>query len=198
MAPTMADLADLTFTQLTQSIASAQPTPGAGPSLACACAIAAALVEMVTAVALNKEPPDPVAVEESHNRAAALRLHALSLADVDMVAYENVLAVQRRRDEPGHAQRLREALLEAADPIVAIVETAAELATLAADTAAQARGGVRGEAVTAVTLAAAVAQAGAPLVELNLGGARDDPRLDQVRRAAQRAREACDRSRPRA
>ena len=194
----MADLADLTFTQLTQSIASAQPTPGAGPSLACACAIAAALVEMVTAVALNKEPPDPVAVEESHNRAAALRLHALSLADVDMVAYENVLAVQRRRDEPGHAQRLREALLEAADPIVAIVETAAELATLAADAAAQARGGVRGEAVTAVTLAAAVAQAGAPLVELNLGGARDDPRLDQVRGAAQRAREACDRSRARA
>ena len=105
---------------------------------------------------------------------------------------------QRRRDEPGHAQRLREALLEAADPIVAIVETAAELATLAADAAAQARGGVRGEAVTAVTLAAAVAQAGAPLVELNLGGARDDPRLDQVRRAAQRAREACDRSRARA
>ncbi len=196
--PTMADLVDLTFTQLTQSIASSQPTPGAGPSLACACAIAAALVEMVTAVALNKEPTDPGAVQARHDHAAALRLQALSLADVDMAAYENVLAVQRRRDEPGHAQRLREALLEAADPIVAIVETAAELATLAADAAAQARGGVRGEAVTAVTLAAAVAQAGAPLVELNLGGARDDPRLDQVRRAAQRAREACDRSRARA
>ena len=196
--PTMADLVDLTFTQLTQSIASSQPTPGAGPSLACACAIAAALVEMVTAVALNKEPTDPGAVQARHDHAAALRLQALSLADVDMAAYENVLAVQRRRDEPGHAQRLREALLEAADPIVAIVETAAELATLAADAAAQARGGVRGEAVTAVTLAAAVAQAGAPLVELNLGGARDDPRIDQVRRAAQRAREACDRSRARA
>ena len=195
---TMADLVDLTFTQLTQSIASSQPTPGAGPSLACACAIAAALVEMVTAVALNKEPTDPGAVQARHDHAAALRLQALSLADVDMAAYENVLAVARRRDEPGHAQRLREALLEAADPIVAIVETAAELATLAADAAAQARGGVRGEAVTAVTLAAAVAQAGAPLVELNLGGARDDPRLDQVRRAAQRAREACDRSRARA
>jgi methenyltetrahydrofolate cyclohydrolase len=195
---TMADLVDLTFTQLTQSIASSQPTPGAGPSLACACAIAAALVEMVTAVALNKEPTDPGAVQARHDHAAALRLQALSLADVDMAAYENVLAVHRRRDEPGHAQRLREALLEAADPIVAIVETAAELATLAADAAAQARGGVRGEAVTAVTLAAAVAEAGAPLVELNLGGARDDPRLDQVRRAAQRAREACDRSRARA
>ena len=194
----MADLVDLSFTQLTQSIASSQPTPGAGPSLACACAIAAALVEMVTAVALNKEQTDPGAVQARHDHAAALRLQALSLADVDMAAYENVLAVQRRRDEPGHAQRLREALLEAADPIVAIVETAAELATLAADAAAQARGGVRGEAVTAVTLAAAVAQAGAPLVELNLGGARDDPRLDQVRRAAQRAREACDRSRARA
>jgi formiminotetrahydrofolate cyclodeaminase len=198
LALTMADLADLTFTGLTQSIASAKPTPGAGPSLACTSAIAAALLEMVTAVALNKDPPDPAAVQARHDRAAALRLQALSLADLDIAAYENVLAVQRRRDEPGHAQRLREALLEAADPIVAIVETAAELAMLAADAAAQARGGVRGEAVTAVTLAAAVAQAGAPLVEFNLGGARDDPRLDQVRRAAQRAREACDRSRVRA
>jgi methenyltetrahydrofolate cyclohydrolase len=195
---TMADLAALSFTQLTQSIASAQPTPGAGPSLACACAIAAALVEMVTAVALNKAPPDRAAVQRSHDRATALRLQVLSLADVDMAAYENVLAVQRRRGEPGHAQRLRQALLEAADPIVAIVETAAELATLGAEAAAQARGGVRGEAITAVTLAAAVTRAGVPLVELNLGGARGDPRLDQVRRAAQRAQEACDRSRPRA
>jgi methenyltetrahydrofolate cyclohydrolase len=194
----MADLADITFAQLTELIASAQPTPGAGPSLAFTCAIAAALVEMVTAVVLNKEPPDWSAVRHGHDRAAALRLHALALADVDAAAYANVLAVQRRRDEPGHPQRLRQALLDAADPLVAIVETAAELATLAADAAAQARGGVRGEALTAASLATAVAHAGVPLVELNLGGARDDPRLDQVRRAALSAQEACDRSRARA
>ncbi len=194
----MADLADMTCAQLTASIASAEPTPGAGPSLAFTCAIAAALVKMVTAVVLTKEPLDRAAVQDGHDRAAALRLRALALADVDAAAYANVLAVQRRRDEPGHPQRLRQALLEAADPIVAIVETAAEVATLAADATAHARGGVRGEALTAASLATAVAQAGMPLVELNLGGARDDPRLDQVRRAALSAQQACDRSRARA
>jgi formiminotetrahydrofolate cyclodeaminase len=185
----------MAFAELTESLAAAAPTPGAGPSLACTCAIAAALVEMVTAMALKKEPTDPVAVQESHDRAGALRLQALSLADTDIAAYANVLAVQRRREEPDHAKRLRQALLDAADPLVAIVDTAAELTTLAADAAAQARGGVRGEAVTAVMLAAAVAHAGVPLVELNLASAPKDPRLDRVRRAADLARSACDRCR---
>jgi formiminotetrahydrofolate cyclodeaminase len=190
----MAELADLSFTRVTESIAAARPTPGAGPSLAFTCAIAAALVEMVNAVMLNKGEAAP----EGHDRAGALRLRALALADVDAAAYENVLAVQRRRDEPGHPERLRQALLEAADPLVEIAETAAELASLAADAAMVARGGVRGEALTAAALAAAVAEAGVPLVELNLGGARGDPRLERVRRAAQQARQACDRSRARA
>lgn len=190
----MAELADLSLTQLTESIAAAQPTPGAGPSLAFTVAIAAALVEMVNAVMVNKG----ASVQEGHDRAGALRLRALALADVDAAAYENVLAVQRRREEPGHGQRLRQALLAAADPIVEIVDTATELASLAADAAAVARGGVRGEALTAAALAAAVAKAGVPLVELNLGGARDDPRLEHVRDAARRAVEARDQSRARA
>ncbi len=94
--------------------------------------------------------------------------------------------------------RLRQALKDAADPIVAIIDAAAELAMLGAEAAAQARGGVRGEAITAVMLAAAVAQAGVPLVELNLAGAPGDPRLDRVRSAALRAQAACDQCGPRA
>lgn len=187
----MPDLADLTFAQLTQSVASASPTPGAGPSLACTCAIAAALVEMVTAVILKKEPPDPAAIQANHDRAGALRSQALALADEDVRAYANVIAEQRRRGEPGHAQRLRQALHDAADPIVAIVDVAAELTTLAADAGEQARGGIRGEALTAMTLAAAIAQAGVPLIELNLGGERDDPRLGRARQAALAARDRC-------
>jgi len=38
-----------------------------------------------------------------------------------------------------------------------------------------------------------VAQAGVPLVELNLGGAPQDPRLDHVRRAAEEAERLRDR-----
>ena len=44
--------------------------------------------------------------------------------------------------------------------------------------------GVRGEAIAATTLAAAVVRAGAPLVELNLASAPNDPRRAYVRDAA--------------
>lgn len=185
----MSAFAEMSFAALTDSLASAEPTPGAGPALACTCAVAAALVEMVAAVALRHQPPDPEAARAIGDRAAELRRRVLSLADLDAAAYGEVLAAQRRRGEPDYSQRLRQALGAAADPPVAIVEAAAELATLAVAVAQQARGPVRGEAVTAVALAAAVARAGVPLVELNLGGAPDDPRLDRVRQLASTAEE---------
>lgn len=183
----MRDFGEMTFTELTESLASAAPVPGAGPSLAWTCAIAAALVEMVNGVLLRKQPAELEALERNQLRARTLRERAAALADVDAAAYRRVLDVQRRRDEPGHARRLREALSDATDPLVTIIETAGELASLAADAAAEARGGVRGEAITATVLAASVAQAGVPLVALNLGGAPDDPRIARVRSIADEA-----------
>ncbi len=184
----MADFAELRLAEVMERVASVQPTPGAGPSLAWTCGLAAALVEMVCAVSLRKQPEHPSEIEERRARAMALRKEALSLADIDAAAYQDVIAVQRRRHEAGHAERLRDALLAAADPLVAIVETAGEVTRLAADAVAGARGGVRGEAITAAVLGAAVVQAGLPLVELNLGGAPDDPRLARVRRLGEAAR----------
>lgn len=180
----MSQFADLPLNQIVESIAARDPTPGAGPTLAWTCALAAALVEMVSAVTLRKEPESPGAIEERRDRAHALRAAALELADLDAAAYGNVLAVQRRRDEPGHPQRLRQALADAADPLVRIIETAREVAGLAAGALADARGGVRGEAITALVLAESVARAGVPLVELNLAGNPQDPRRAQVRETA--------------
>ena len=105
-----------------------------------------------------------------------------------------MLAVQRRRDEPGHPQRLRQALADAADPLVGIVETAREVSELAAAAVADARGGVRGEAITALVLAAGVARGGVPLVELNLASDPEDPRRALVREAAEAAAGALDRT----
>jgi hypothetical protein len=95
-----------------------------------------------------------------------------------------VLAVQRRRDEPGHAQRLRQVLADAADPLVRIAETAREVSELATAAVGDARGGVRGEAITALVLAESVSRGAVPLVELNLAGAPDDPRRALVRETA--------------
>jgi len=183
----MADFAELTLAEVVQRVASIEPTPGAGPSLAWTCALAAALVEMVSQVALRKQAAEPSVLEERRDRAAALKEMALSLADSDAAAYQEVLTAQRRRDQPDHAEGVRRALSAAAEPLVLIVETAGEVTRLAADAAAEARGGVRGEAVTAAVLGAAVAQAGISLVELNLGGARNDPRITRVREVVEQA-----------
>lgn len=181
----MSDFSDLPLTEILDAVASKDPTPGAGPTLAWTCSFAAGLVEMVSAVMLRKEPDSPEAVEARRDRAHALRATALSLADLDAAAYRDVLAVQRRRDEPGHPQRLRQALADAADPLVRIVQTAREVSELAAGAVADARGGVRGEALTALVLAASVARGGVPLVELNLAGDPQDPRRALVRQAAE-------------
>jgi formiminotetrahydrofolate cyclodeaminase len=183
----MTPFADRSLAELVATVAARDPTPGAGPSLAWTCALAAALVEMVSAVSLGQDPESPGAIEARLARAHALRVGALSLADLDAAAYGEVLAVQRRREEAGHAQRLRRALADAADPLVQIIETARDVAELAAGAVADARGGVRGEAMTALVLAESVARAGVPLVELNLAGDAQDPRRGLVHEAAARA-----------
>jgi methenyltetrahydrofolate cyclohydrolase len=185
----MTPLSESTLGALVERVASSDPAPGAGPSAAWTCALAAALVEMVSAVALRKDPPDAAVAERRRDRAAALRASALDLADEDVTAYTAVLGVLARRAEPGHGARLRAALSAAADPPLAIVEIAAELTGLAADAAAEARGGVRGEALTAAILAEAVVRAGLPLVDLNLASAPDDPRRARVRQLAEAARD---------
>jgi formiminotetrahydrofolate cyclodeaminase len=189
-----ASLADSSLATLTDRVASADPAPGAGPSAAWTCALAAALVQMVSDVAIRKEPVDVDAAARRRDSAAALRAQALALADEDVAAYTEVIAVLRRREEPGHGSRLREALSAAADPPLAIVEVAAEVTRLAADAALEARGAVRGEALTAAVLAEAVVRAGGPLVDLNLGSAPEDPRRARVRELAQLARADLDRA----
>jgi formiminotetrahydrofolate cyclodeaminase len=169
-------LANERLDTLLQRVATADASPGAGPAIAWTCAMAASLTEMVCAVQLRKEPADPAAVAARRDRAGELRTRALELADEDIAVYSEVTAVVARRDEPGHGGRLREALSQAAQPPLQIAETAAEVTRLAADAAAQARGGVRGEAVTAAVLGETAVRAAAGIVEMNLAGARDDPR----------------------
>ena len=190
----MTSLSDSSLAALAARVASSDPAPGAGPSVAWTCALAAGLVEMVSAVMARKGADDAAATERRRDRAAALRAEALALADRDVAAYTAVLEVGRRRDEPGHGHRLRAALSAAADPPLAIVELAAEVTRLAADAGADARGGVRGEAMTAAVLGEAAVRAGAPLVDLNLASAPGDPRRARVRALAAEARADLDRA----
>jgi formiminotetrahydrofolate cyclodeaminase len=172
------------FDEVLEALASTDPTPGAGPAAAWTCAVAAALVEMVSKIEARGEGADTRAAEQRAARAQTLRTHALELADADMEAYRAVLAVRRTREEPGYAERLRDALSTAADPPLAIAEAAAELARLAGEAGDRARGGVKGEAAAAGVLAGAATAVCVKIVELNLGGAPEDPRLARVRELA--------------
>jgi formiminotetrahydrofolate cyclodeaminase len=142
---------------------------------------------MVVATEIRREPGDAPAARKRRDRAGALRARALELADTDVAAYRAVLEVRREGDLPGHAARLAEALSAAADPPVAIAEAAVEVTRLAAAAARRARGGVRGEAIAAAVLGDAAAAACVALVELNLGGRPDDPRLERIRALARGA-----------
>jgi formiminotetrahydrofolate cyclodeaminase len=184
---TIGGLAERPLAELLERVAATAPAPGAGPAAAWTCALAAALLEMVVATELRREPGDAPAARRRRDRAAALRARALALADTDVSAYRAVLEVRRERDLPGHAARMAEALSAAADPPLAIAEAAAEVTRLAADAGRRARGGVRGEAMAAAVLGEAAAAACVGLVELNLGGAPDDSRLERVRALARAA-----------
>ena len=186
-------LAAAPLTELLARVAAPSPAPGAGPAAAWTAALAASLLEMVLANELRREPGNAPGAQRRRDRARALRRQVLVLADTDVAAYRAVLEVRRERDVPGHAARLHEALSAAADPPLAIAEIAAEIAQMACAAARRVRGGVRGEAIAAVALGESAVAASAALVELNLGGDVDDPRLARVRTlsadaAAERAR----------
>ena len=155
-----------------------------GPSAAWTCALAAALVEMVCAVSLRKEPQDASAVEARRERAAELRASALALAELDIAAYREVLAVARRRGEAGHVGRPPRGARGGCGPPGRDRRAGRRVTRLAAEAAEDARGGIRGEAITAAVLGEAVARAGVSIVELNLAAAPEDPRLARVRERA--------------
>ena len=168
----------MTLEDTLERLASETPAPGAGAAAAWCCALAAALVEMVARVVLGRgeDAPD---FERRRHRAAELREDALRLADEDAAAYRAAMEAPR--------QHRREAFAAAADPPLAIAEAAAEACALAAASAEKVDGPVRGEAETAVLVAAAATRAAARLVELNLAATPDDPRLARARELADAA-----------
>ncbi|MDR7300433.1 cyclodeaminase/cyclohydrolase family protein [Haloactinomyces albus] len=147
----------------------AAPTPSAtgGGVSAVTAAAAAGLVVMVAR--LSASLPDS---DELTAQAEGLRERAMEIATTDADSYAAVLAAQRRpREDPERAQALREALAESAQPPFRLTLLAAEIADLAADLTARGKPGLRGDAITAATLAAGAARSSAVLVRINLSTA---------------------------
>jgi methenyltetrahydrofolate cyclohydrolase len=161
------------------AVAERTPAPGGGAAAAVGCALGAALAEMAARFA---------GLEEAASRAAALRAAGVGLAEADRTAYAPVLAALRLpAGDPERAGALRAAQSAAADVPLAIAEAAASVAMLARDVAAAGKPGLRGDALAGADLAAGAARAAARLVEINLAGEPDDPRVARAREAVARA-----------
>ena len=160
------------------ALAARTPAPGGGTAAAWGCALGAALAGMAARFAGR---------DAEAARADALRARALALAEADTESWAPVLAAQRRpADDPGRAAAIADALGGAAEVPLAIAEAAAEVAALARELADSGRPALRGDALAGADLAAGACRAAARLVEIDLAGAPDDPRLARAAAAVAR------------
>jgi formiminotetrahydrofolate cyclodeaminase len=170
--------------ELAGRLSSGDAVPGSGWLTAVSAALAAALVAKS---ASRSEGWGEAAGARA--QAIELRDRLLALAGQDARAYERALTALDRRDSG-----LARALAKAAEVPLAIGESAADAALLAAEASERADGSARADAAAAACLAAGAARAAARLVEVNLATSADDERLTHARRVSEAAAEAAGRA----
>jgi formiminotetrahydrofolate cyclodeaminase len=187
-------LLELTVRAWLDELGDRGPAPAGGAAAAITGAMAAALVAMAARLSEAWEDAGGAAAQ-----AASLGARLATLAQTDADVYGETLVVLEHRDEIPPERRdyvLGEALSRAAQAPLAIAETTADVALLAAEVAQRSEPQLRADADAAAALAAAAAQAAARLVEVNLSATRHDPRVAQARTAAEAAVRAMRRSFP--
>ena len=170
----------LTVEQLLDELARPSAVPGAGPAASLVAAVAAALVAMAARASRGAWPAAGAAAAQ----ARALGKRALELGQEDVEAVEAYLAARSGDDEPrpeARNFRLGLALDRAADVPLAIAETAADIAVLAAHVAEHCKGDLQADAAAAAMLAHGAAQAAGHLVEVNLAAGTDEVRISRTR-----------------
>ena len=167
------------------SVASGEPAPGGGSVAAVAVALAAGLCSMAAHLSADHLAD----ATELAERAERLRQRVAPLAQEDATAYGRVVAAHRApRDLVERQQRIRTALSGATDVPLAIAETGATVAEIAARLAREGNPNLRGDAIAAALLAEAGARAAAVLVEINTAaGEIVDDRFARVGEFATRA-----------
>lgn len=184
------DLSDLPLPELLERLAAPTPAPGGGSAAAVVCGVAASLVQMAAGFGPRPDAPpaDSASLEGAGARAGELRALALELAQAEMSSYAPVLeALRRPASDPERGQRLSQALSNASVTPLRIAATGAEVAALAARTAAECHRHLTGDAITAALLAGGACSAASTLVRINLASEAGDPRLEQAANFARQA-----------
>lgn len=182
----------LTVQEFADSLAAKTATPGGGSVAAVTAAHAAALAAMVLEFTIGK--PKFAEFEQVNTanllRFTDLRRQALSLADRDAQAYGELNSLWKLpKDSPIRAESWDAAVSEAIDAPQAILETAAEIATLSAQLYGKTSSMLASDLAIAVDLATVAARAARHNVEVNLPSVTDSNDRQQRRARMLRAAE---------
>jgi methenyltetrahydrofolate cyclohydrolase len=171
---------------LLEKIASKEPAPASGSACGAVVAAAAALVEKSANLSTKHWDGAARALEQ----ARALRLASFELIEEDAQAYLAFVAVVRGAKEQERAESQEAVAVAHARTIdvpLRMTRAAADVAELAVQLAQHGNPNLRADAVVAATLAAAAAESGLTLIEVNLADAVDDARLALARKLARKA-----------
>ena len=168
------------FRTLLDELSSGKPAPAGGSAAAAVVALTGALLEKVAR--LSARHWDQAA--EAGSRAAALRRRGEELIVEDERAYlDYVVARREKKDVHGAWSRTIDMPLETVRAAVAVIE-------LAHDLERHGNPNLRADAATAAMLAHSAITAAAMLIQVNLGVAPKDPRLDEALRLMRSASES--------
>lgn len=158
------DYAAMPLGEFLEATAAAKPAPGGGGAAAVSVALAAALAGMSARLSEDYLAEAPDLAE----RADRLRERASQLASDDAEAYGGLIAARRLpRGEPESEDAVRRATEYATDVPLRIAEAAREAAGISARLATDGNPNLRGDAVTAASLAEAAARSAAELAAIN-------------------------------
>jgi formiminotetrahydrofolate cyclodeaminase len=175
-------LTGLPLPALLDELAAPREVPGAGSALATALAAAAAVVQM--AARLSPESWTDAAGVAA--QAEALRERAVLLVDEDANAYRLALEARAAADSKARPEQrdwaLGQVTAAAAEPPLALVRLAADLADLCAAAGERVEPRVHADVAAAGALAAAVARGARELVATNLTALAGDARVKEADR----------------
>lgn len=182
-------LRDYSLEEYLAAVAARQPAPSGGAVAAVTVASAAGLVGMAARFSAELPGATELAAE-----ADVLRTEVLELGDADAAAYAEVLAAYRApREEPGRRDRIKAALVDAADVPLRIAEVGVRVAAAGLGLARRGNPNLAGDAMTAVLLAEGATRAAAELVRINVELGDLAPALaDRARALITRVAEASD------
>ncbi|MGI8928474.1 MAG: cyclodeaminase/cyclohydrolase family protein [Candidatus Limnocylindrales bacterium] len=181
MAGSPEALANLTLTEFSERLASAEPVPGGGSAAAVAGSIAASLVAMVARLSLDRPKYEPYRAtnERALETAEAARTKLLRLADDDARAYGGFSAARKMpRDTPeldeARNRATEVAARDASEVPLAVARECARLLEVIATLAGRSNLNAASDLEVAGRLSAAAVHGAAANVMINLPSVADE------------------------